>query len=113
MAAVESDAQIWRDGNADRTCNGKIKKRHLLAVGAFAGAAALVLGLSVGLSDNASNKSSRAVGQAADAASLGCFNDRRNSRVLGDVLTDELMTPEVGVLGFTARSHSFLPWAPA
>ena len=109
MAAVEGDAQIWRDDDSSRTCSGRFKKRHLIAVGAFAGAAALVIGLSVGLADNASNKSSRAVGQAADEAALGCFNDKREFRVLSDVLTDEALTPAVGVVSFCcACSHSVL-----
>lgn len=89
------DGQIWGGGQG-RSCRGKITKLHVVVLGAIVGGAALVLGLSVGLSNEASELSSRAVGQATDPASLGCFYDRRHSRIMTDVLSDEWMTPPVG-----------------
>lgn len=88
------DDQIWGEG-PDRSCRGKITKRYMLAFGALAGGAALALGLCLGLSNEASASSSRAVGQATDPASLGCFYDRRSSRLMTDVLSDDSMTPPV------------------
>lgn len=95
-AAIDNDPPIWRDDDGSRTCRGMIRKRHLLALGAFVGAVVLIIGLTAGRSGGGGGESSRAVGQAADPASLGCFNDKRRSRVLGDKLVDKKMTPKVG-----------------
>lgn len=105
-AAVGNEPPIWRDNDGSRTCRGMISKRHLVALVAFSGAVALIIGLSAGRSGGGGGRSSRAVGQAADPASLGCFNDKRNKRVLGDKFVDKAMTPQVDpvvipVLSFT------------
>lgn len=93
----QGEDQIWGE-QGGRSCRGKITKRHMLALGALAGGAALALGLFMGLSNDVSGSSSRAVGQATDPASLGCFYDRRYSRLMTDVLSDEALTPPVSKL---------------
>lgn len=105
-AVVDNDSPIWRDDDRSRTCRGMIRKRDLLALVALSGTAALIIGVSVGRSNDASDGSSRAVGQAADHSSLGCFNDKLSERVLGNELVDDEMTPEVSAIAiFVLGSH--------
>lgn len=100
VAAVDN-AQIW--GGEDHGCRGKITKRRLLAAGAIAGCTALTLGLYLGLSSSSSSQSgadsgNHIVGQASDPNAVGCYIDERHSRVLTNLLTDEMLTPAVGTV---------------
>lgn len=105
MATIESgaadNAQIW--GGQERSCSGKITKKHLVAGAALAGCVVLGLGLFVGLSGKSSGDSAggnEIVGQAVeDPNSLGCFVDIRHNRVFTNRLTDEALTPTVSTSG--------------
>lgn len=92
--ANEGDGQIWGEQQG-WSCLRKTTKRYILAFGALAGGAALALGLFIGQSKEVSGSSSRALMEATDSASLGCFYDRRHSRLMTDLLSDDLMTPPV------------------
>lgn len=94
MASQGTDRHIWGDDDQSRACCGRLKKRHLCGLGALLAASAVVVGLSVGLTVDVTGNSD-AVGQATDEAAIGCFNDRRRSRVLSNRLTDDAMTPQV------------------
>lgn len=106
-AANVNDTQIW--GSEDRACRGKFTKRHYCLAGGIVGAVALVLGLSVGLSNSSGDSSDSIVGQAVDPNALGCYIDERRNRIMKDSMSDAELTPSVSCGGRPVRKFQNSP----
>lgn len=93
-AVADTGDQIW----GGRQSSGKLTRKRVMAGGALLGAAALAVGLYVGLKDDSSTDRTLITGQA-DPNSLGCFADTSDGRVMEAQLTDQAMTPDVRMRG--------------
>lgn len=93
-AAEAGDSQIW----GGQRSSGKVTRKRVMAGGALLGAAALAVGLYVGLKDDSSTERTLITGQS-DPNALGCFADTSDERVMEAQLTDQAMTPDVRMRG--------------
>ncbi|CAM9520911.1 unnamed protein product [Ectocarpus fasciculatus] len=89
-ADTGDSSQIW----GGRQSSGKVTRKRVMAGGALLGAAALAVGLYVGLKDDSSTERTLITGQS-DPNALGCFADTSDARVMEAQLTDQAMTPDM------------------
>ena len=94
--APAADGNLW-----GAQSQGKITRRRVLAAGGVLGAAALGLGLYFGLKEESGSQTQRNIisGQA-DPNATGCFADKEDERVMGNLWTDTTMTPDVSICGW-------------